>query len=106
VILQFQYYPEWFQDEEDGDASDDWNLTRRQRSFGLQIQRCKVGIMKKTEGSAGAEPQTMHYLELSLSLYVSSALYSFSLVYIQIPTVRHVVIASSRKGRDIFNFLT
>jgi hypothetical protein len=28
---QFQYNPEWFQDEEDGDASDDWDLTRYRR---------------------------------------------------------------------------
>ena len=25
-FLQFQYNPEWFQDDEDGDASDDWDL--------------------------------------------------------------------------------
>ena len=28
MILQFQYNPEWFQDEEDGDASDDWDFTQ------------------------------------------------------------------------------
>jgi hypothetical protein len=29
--LQFQYNPEWFQDEEDGDASDDWDLAKYRR---------------------------------------------------------------------------
>ena len=30
-FLQFQYNPEWFQDEEDGDASDDWDLAKYRR---------------------------------------------------------------------------
>jgi AraC-like DNA-binding protein len=30
-VLQFQYNPEWFQDEEDGDASDDWDLNKYRR---------------------------------------------------------------------------
>ena len=30
-VLQFQYNPEWFKDEEDGDASDDWDLTQYRR---------------------------------------------------------------------------
>ena len=28
---QFQYNPEWFQDEDDGDSSDDWDLTQYRR---------------------------------------------------------------------------
>lgn len=31
IISKFQYNPEWFQDEEDGDASDDWDLARYRR---------------------------------------------------------------------------
>ena len=31
VVGQFQYNPEWFQDEEDGDASDDWDLAKYRR---------------------------------------------------------------------------
>ena len=31
MFLQFQYNPEWFQDEEDGDASDDWDLNKYRR---------------------------------------------------------------------------
>lgn len=29
---QFQYNPEWFEDEDDGDASDDWDLEKYRRA--------------------------------------------------------------------------
>lgn len=30
-LLQFQYNPEWFEEEDDGDASDDWDLDKFRR---------------------------------------------------------------------------
>jgi hypothetical protein len=29
--LQFQYNPEWFEDEDDGDGADDWDLSKYRR---------------------------------------------------------------------------
>ena len=59
--LQFQYHPEWFQDEEDEEASDDWADANRkkiiglQRNSGSQICHCRMGMMKERQKVAEAE---------------------------------------------------
>ena len=61
---QFQYNPEWFQDEEDGDASDDWDLAkyrREQEEDNLAAEELRIANLalqngnyeETTEGSAG-----------------------------------------------------
>jgi hypothetical protein len=30
-LLQFQFNPEWFEDEDDGDAEEEWNLNEYRR---------------------------------------------------------------------------
>ena len=63
-FLQFQYNPEWFQDEEDGDASDDWDLAkyrREQEEDNLAAEELRIANLalqngnyeETTEGSAG-----------------------------------------------------
>lgn len=63
-FLQFQYNPEWFQDEEDGDASDDWDLAqyrREQEEDNLAAEELRIanlalrngGHEEITEGNAG-----------------------------------------------------
>ena len=64
MILQFQYNPEWFQDEDDGDASDDWDLTqyrREQEEDNLAAEELRIANLSLqnadyegiAEGSAG-----------------------------------------------------
>ena len=64
-FLQFQYNPEWFQDEDDGDVSDDWDLAkyrREQEEDNLAAEELRIanlalqsgGYEETTEGSAGA----------------------------------------------------
>ena len=51
--LQFQYNPEWFQDEEDGDASDDWDLNqyrREQEEDNLAAEELRVANLSLQNG--------------------------------------------------------
>jgi len=63
-VLQFQYNPEWFQDEDDGDASDDWDLNqyrREQEEDNLAAEELRIANLTlrngyhegMTEGSGG-----------------------------------------------------
>ena len=51
--LQFQYNPEWFQDEEDGDASDDWDLNtyrRQQEEDNLAAEELRIANLALHNG--------------------------------------------------------
>ena len=53
-LLQFQYNPEWFQDEEDGDASDDWDLNkyrREQEEDNLAAEELRIANLALQSGS-------------------------------------------------------
>ena len=53
-FLQFQYNPEWFQDEEDGDASDDWDLNkyrREQEEDNLAAEELRIANLALQSGS-------------------------------------------------------
>jgi len=44
---QFQYNPEWFEDQDDGDVSDDFDLTKYKRDEGdvyAELRRTEEGI--------------------------------------------------------------
>ena len=51
--MQFQYNPEWFQDEEDGDASDDWDLAqyrREQEEDNLAAEELRIANLALQNG--------------------------------------------------------
>jgi hypothetical protein len=58
--LQFQYNPEWFEEEDEGDASDDWDLNKYRREkeaedLGAEEQRIADLTLREggfTEGDA------------------------------------------------------
>ena len=53
-FLQFQYNPEWFQDDEDGDASDDWDLTkyrREQEEDNLVVEELRIANLTLQSGN-------------------------------------------------------
>lgn len=63
-FFQFQYNPEWFQDEEDEDASDEWDLAkyrREQEEDNLAAEELRIANLalengdyeEVIEGSAG-----------------------------------------------------
>ena len=54
LFLQFQYNPEWFQDDEDGDASDDWDLTkyrREQEEDNLAAEELRIANLTLQSGN-------------------------------------------------------
>ena len=68
--LQFQYNPEWFQDEEDGDASDDWDLSqyrREQEEDNLAAEELRIAnVASQNAHHAGVAESSGDEEELSL----------------------------------------
>lgn len=53
LIVQFQYNPEWFEDEDEGDASDDWDLEKYRREKedeDLTAEEQRIANLALTEG--------------------------------------------------------
>jgi len=49
----FQYNPEWFEDEDDGDASDDWDLNvyrRQQEDENLALEEQRITNLGLRDG--------------------------------------------------------
>lgn len=58
--IQFQYNPEWFEDEDEGDASDDWDLAkyrREQEEDNLAAEEKRIADLGLRDGlsEGGAE---------------------------------------------------
>lgn len=66
----FQYNPEWFQDEEDGDASDDWDLSqyrREQEEDNLAAEELRIAnVASQNAHHAGVAESSGDREELSL----------------------------------------
>lgn len=51
--MQFQYNPEWFEDKEDGDASEDWDLEKyrkRKEAEDLAMEEQRIADLRLRDG--------------------------------------------------------